>query len=84
MKRVTMHAPSPAHPAAAALEGDPHTLLENALRHLRHANRCAALAFRVLDDHQASCAAVHGEILAAARATANLIDRLDGYGEAGK
>jgi hypothetical protein len=78
MKKVTMHAPSPAHPAAVALEGDPHTLLDNALRHLRHANRCALLALRNgLEDHQAAGVAVSADIRAAARATANLIDRID-------
>lgn len=55
-----------------------HTALTNALQHLRHAGRCAALAFRASDDHAAACAAVHGDILAAGRAVANLIDRLDG------
>jgi hypothetical protein len=80
MQRISMHAPSPAHPAAAALDGDPHTLLENALRHLRHANRCTLLALRNgLADHQAAGVAVSADICAAARATSRLIDRLDGF-----
>lgn len=75
-----MHAPSPAHPAAVALEGDPHTLLENALRHLRHANHCTVLALRNgLEDHQAAGVAVSADICVAARATSSLIDRLDGF-----
>lgn len=70
-----------ARPAAATLEDAPRALLDNALHHLRHAGRCAALAFRASDDHRASCAAVHGDILATGRAVASLIDRLDGFGD---
>ncbi|CNI57998.1 Uncharacterised protein [Mycobacterium tuberculosis] len=68
-------------PAVAALDDAPRALLDNALQHLREAGRCAALAFRASDDHQASCMAVHGDILAAARRVASLIDRLDGFSD---
>jgi hypothetical protein len=79
-----MTAPSPAHPAAAALDTNPRTQLDNALRHLRHAGRCVTLALRSLDDHQAAAVAVAAEIHVAARATDDLIDRLNGVGEASR
>ena len=74
-----MHAPSDAHPAAAAL--DPRALLDNALQHLRRAGRCVALAVPSLDDHQAACVAVVADCHMAARAVASLIDRLDGFSD---
>jgi hypothetical protein len=74
-----MNAPSPAHPAAVALDSDPRTQLNNALQHLRYAGRCASLAMPNLGDHQAAGVAIVADLHATARATARLIDRIDGF-----
>jgi hypothetical protein len=77
-----MNAPSPTHPAAVALDSDPRTQLENALRHLRHANRCTLAAIRGLGSDEPTlqrATLLSRDICAAAQACAGAIDHLDGF-----
>ncbi len=59
-----------------------HTALTHALQHLRHALRCAGRAVPALGE-DATAALLGGElcgdVAAAARSCANLIDHLEGY-----
>lgn len=70
-------------PTTEIVTTEAHTALTHTLQHLRHALRCAGRA--IPDLGEATPAAQRGaelcvDITAAARACANLLDHLDGYG----
>ncbi|MEE3753412.1 hypothetical protein [Mycobacterium intracellulare] len=69
-------------PTTEIVPTEAHTALTNALRHLRHALRCAGRS--MADLGEATPAALRAaelcvDVTAAARACANLLDHLDGF-----